>query len=112
LDAAADRAVALSARLPSAQPWPAELRNLLACVLVRLGRPRDALEQFRLTGPYATSFPWDRDADDPLGRFLEVRQEALRAVASGAGAAGADASAAGSGRSRGERRGRPEPGGH
>ena len=112
LDAAADRAAVLSARLPSAQPWPAELRNLLAYVLVRLGRSRDALEQFRLTGPYATSFPWDRDADDPLGRFLEVRQEVLRAVVSGAGTSGTDASGMVSGRPGSERRGRPEPGGH
>lgn len=90
----------------------AELRNLLAYVLVRLGRSRDALEQFRLTGPYATSFPWDRDADDPLGRFLEVRQEVLRAVASGAGTTGTDASGTVSGRPGSERRGQPDPGGH
>ncbi|MEW1869782.1 hypothetical protein AB0420_16875 [Streptomyces caelestis] len=83
LEAAADRAVALSARLPAGRPWPAELRNLLAYVLVRLERRRDALEQLRLTGPYATSFPWDRDADDPLGRFLEVRQSVRAAVAAG-----------------------------
>ncbi|MFF8583498.1 hypothetical protein OIE82_25740 [Streptomyces althioticus] len=112
LDAAADRAAALSARLPPAQPWPAELRNLLAHVLVRLGRRRDALEQFRLTGPYATSFPWDRDADDPLGRFLEVRQDVLLAVASGSESTGTDASGARSGRPGSERRGRPEPRDH
>ncbi|NEC50136.1 hypothetical protein G3I18_16365, partial [Actinospica acidiphila] len=112
LDAAADRAAALSARLPSAQPWPAELRNLLAHVLVRLGRRRDALEQFRLTGPYATSFPWDRDADDPLGRFLEVRQDVLLAVASGSESTGTDASGARSGGPGTERRGRPDPRDH
>lgn len=83
LDAAADRAAALSARLPAGQSWPAELRNLLTYVLVRLGRRRDALEQLRLTGPYATSFPWDREAEDPLGRFLEVRRGVVAAVASG-----------------------------
>ncbi|MFI1418021.1 hypothetical protein ACH4VX_08500 [Streptomyces sp. NPDC020731] len=83
LEAAADRAAALSARLPADQSWPAELRNLLTYVLVRLDRRRDALEQLRLTGPYATSFPWDRDADDPLGRFLEVRRSVRVAVASG-----------------------------
>ncbi|MBD0842655.1 MULTISPECIES: hypothetical protein [unclassified Streptomyces] len=75
LDAAADRAVALSARLPLADPWPAEIRNLLTFVLVRLGRRADALEQLRLTGPYVTSFPWDRFSDDPLGHCLRVREE-------------------------------------
>jgi hypothetical protein len=73
LDAAADRAVALSAGYAPADPWPAEVRNLLAHVLVRLYRWDDALEQLRLIGPYATSFPWERDGDDPLARFLRVR---------------------------------------
>ncbi|GHB30989.1 hypothetical protein GCM10010377_21630 [Streptomyces viridiviolaceus] len=81
LDAAADRAVALSARCPAADPWAAELRNLLTYVLVRLDRHRDAAEQLRLTGPYVTSFPWDRDADDPLGRFLQVREDVRAAAA-------------------------------
>ncbi|WP_077797709.1 hypothetical protein [Streptomyces sp. JHA26] len=80
LDAAADRAIALSAAYPAADPWPAELRNLLTYVLVRLERPRDAAEQLRLTGPYVTSFPWDRDTDDPLGRFLQVRGSVRAAV--------------------------------
>ncbi|GGV15790.1 hypothetical protein GCM10010293_08810 [Streptomyces griseoflavus] len=84
LEDAADRAVALSAGLPADQSWPAELRNLLTYVLVRLERWQDALEQLRLTGPYATSFPWDREAEDPLGRFLEVRQGVGALVASGA----------------------------
>ncbi|MFG2516620.1 hypothetical protein [Streptomyces sp. NPDC048584] len=83
LDVAADRAAALSGRLPEGRPSLAEPRNLLTYVLVRLERRRDALEQLRLTGPYATSFPWDREADDPLGRFLEVRQNVRAAVASG-----------------------------
>ncbi len=77
LHAAADRAIALSALHPPAEPWAAELRNLLAYVLVRLDRPADAAEQLRLTGPYVTSFPWDRDTDDPLGRFLQVRADLL-----------------------------------
>ncbi|MFF8590080.1 hypothetical protein ACF061_01335 [Streptomyces sp. NPDC015220] len=76
LDAAADRAVELSGRLPADRPWPAaEIRNLLAYVLIRLGRRRDALDQLRLIGPYATSFPWDRVSDDPLGLFLELRAD-------------------------------------
>ncbi|MFD7546610.1 hypothetical protein [Streptomyces sp. NPDC059816] len=73
LDAAVDRAVRLSARLAPADPWPAEVRNILICVLVRLERWPEALEQLRRTGPYATSFPWDRFSDDPLGQFLELR---------------------------------------
>ncbi|MFJ5528463.1 hypothetical protein [Streptomyces sp. NPDC093261] len=73
LDAAADRAIALSSRYAPADPRPAEVRNLLAYVLVALGRRPDALTQLRLIGPYATSFPWDRFSDDPLGRFLELR---------------------------------------
>ncbi|MEU6808425.1 hypothetical protein ABZ920_05335 [Streptomyces sp. NPDC046831] len=75
LDAAADRAVALSARFPAADPWPAEMRNLLAYVLIRLERRADASAQLRLIGPYATSFPWDRVSDDPLGLFLTLRDD-------------------------------------
>ncbi|MFE5817794.1 hypothetical protein [Streptomyces sp. NPDC056479] len=75
LDAAADRALALSARFPAADLWPAAIRNKLTYVLVRLGRWEDALGQLRLIGPYATSFPWSRSSEDPLGRFLEVREE-------------------------------------
>ncbi|GHH02353.1 hypothetical protein [Streptomyces lanatus] len=89
LDQAADRAVALSARFPAADLWPAVIRNKLTYVLVRLGRWEDALEQLRLIGPYATSFPWSRLSDDPLGRFLEVRDEVgLRVAASGAARGG------------------------
>ncbi|MGY0023338.1 hypothetical protein [Streptomyces sp. cg35] len=73
LDAAADLAIELSRTYEAADPWPAEVRNLLACVLVELERWPDALEQLRLVGPYATSFPWDRLSDDPLGLFLERR---------------------------------------
>ncbi|MET8568663.1 hypothetical protein [Streptomyces sp. NPDC004783] len=105
LHAAADRAIALSAAHPPADPWPAELRNLLAYVLVRLERPREAAEQLRLTGPYVTSFPWDRDADDPLGRFLQVRGN-LRAALADTGPA------AGSRHPRTGRGGRFCPGGH
>ncbi|MHA5048580.1 hypothetical protein [Streptomyces sp. SD15] len=73
LDAAADLAIAVSATYPAADPWPAEVRNLLTYVLIRLERWTDALEQLRLIGPYATSFPWDRVSDDPLSQFLELR---------------------------------------
>ncbi|NEB01623.1 hypothetical protein [Streptomyces sp. SID13726] len=78
LDAAADRAIELSAGFPAADAWPAEIRNKLVYVLVRLDRWTDALEELRLIGPYATSFPWSRESDDPLGRFLEVREEVRR----------------------------------
>ncbi|MEG3626196.1 hypothetical protein [Streptomyces poriticola] len=83
LDAAADLAVTLSAGYPEADPWPAELRNLLAYVLVRLERWPEALEQLRLTGPYVTSFPWDRGVEDPLARFLQVREGVRAAAAHG-----------------------------
>nr|WP_174863818.1 hypothetical protein [Streptomyces galbus] len=78
LDAAADRALALSARLPVSDPWPAEIRNVLAYVLKRLRRLDEALDQLRVLGPYATSFPWDQLSDDPLGHFLAVRDRIRR----------------------------------
>ncbi|CAM5634597.1 hypothetical protein [Streptomyces canus] len=78
LDAAADRAIELSATFAAADLWPAEVRNKLVYVLVRLGRWTDALEQLRMIGPYATSFPWGRESEDPLARFLEVREEVRR----------------------------------
>ncbi|MFI2433930.1 hypothetical protein [Streptomyces sp. NPDC018693] len=80
LHAAADRAIVLSAGLPSADPGPAGIRNVLVYVLTRLGRRDDALVQLRLLGPYATSFPWDRVSDDPLGHFLTVREEIVRGL--------------------------------
>lgn len=82
LDAAADRAIALSAEYAPGDPWPAEVRNLLTYVLVGLQRWEDALRQLRLIGPYATSFPWDRVSDDPLGQFLELRDGVRLQVAS------------------------------
>ncbi|MFC3576325.1 hypothetical protein ACFOZ0_24200 [Streptomyces yaanensis] len=82
LDAAADRAIALSSRYAPADPWPAEVRNLLTFVLVALERWEDASTQLRMIGPYATSFPWDRVSDDPLGRFLDVRNRVRLRVTS------------------------------
>ncbi|MFE3324110.1 hypothetical protein [Streptomyces sp. NPDC059176] len=81
VDAAADRAIALSSRYRAADPWPAEVRNLLVFVLIARGRWEDALEQFRTIGPYATSFPWSRLTDDPLGQFLEARDGVRTEVA-------------------------------
>jgi hypothetical protein len=72
LDAAADLAIALSATLRGGRPvarrgpQPADLRPHPPRTLD--GRP----DQLRLIGPYATSFPWDRISDDPLGQFLEA----------------------------------------
>ncbi|MFD5031263.1 hypothetical protein ACFWM0_12715 [Streptomyces sp. NPDC058405] len=82
IDAAADLAVAVSAEYEAGDAWPAEVRNLLAYVLVRRGRWSAALEQFRLIGPYATSFPWTCFTDDPLGQFLETRDGVRIQVAS------------------------------
>ncbi|MEU6251755.1 hypothetical protein [Streptomyces sp. NPDC047043] len=75
LDAAADRAIALSVRFPAADPWPAEVRNKLMYVLVRLDRWQEALTEAHRIGPYATSFPWSRLSDDPLAMFLKVRAD-------------------------------------
>lgn len=83
LDAAADLAITVSATYAAGDSWPAEVRNLLAYVLVRLERWEEALEQLRLIGPYATSFPWDRVSDDPLGQFLELRDGVRLEVAAG-----------------------------
>jgi hypothetical protein len=82
MDRAADLAIEVSGCYPAADPWPAEARNLLAYVLVRRGRWADALEQFRMIGPYATSFPWTRFSDDPLRDFLETREGVRLQVAS------------------------------
>ncbi|MFE2637197.1 hypothetical protein ACFXKX_10030 [Streptomyces scopuliridis] len=82
IDAAADLAIAVSAEYETGDPWPAEVRNLLAYVLVERGRWEEALEQFRLIGPYATSFPWTSFTDDPLGQFLESRHAVRIQVAS------------------------------
>ncbi|GGW32385.1 hypothetical protein [Streptomyces xantholiticus] len=81
IDAAADLAVTLSGEYGPGDPWPAEVRNLLAYVLVARGRWDEALAQFRLIGPYATSFPWSSVTEDPLGRFLQTRDGARIEVA-------------------------------
>ncbi|MFB6990072.1 hypothetical protein ACFC0C_19970 [Streptomyces sp. NPDC056178] len=81
IDAAADLAITLSASFAPGDPWPAETRNLLAFVLVARGRWEEALEQFRQIGPHAASFPWSSVSDDPLGRFLDTRDDARRRAA-------------------------------
>ena len=82
IDAAADLAITLSGAYRPGDLWPAEVRNLLAYVLVVRGRWDEALEQFRLIGPQATSFPWSSVSDDPLGQFLDARDGARLQVAS------------------------------
>ncbi|MEV2233332.1 hypothetical protein AB0H69_32805 [Streptomyces phaeochromogenes] len=83
LDTAADLAISVSGEYATADPWPAEVRNLLIYVLIRLERWQDALAELHRIGPYATSFPWDRVSDDPLGQFLELRDGIRIEVASG-----------------------------
>lgn len=82
IDAAADAAIRLSAAYRPGDPWPAEVRNLLAYVLLARGRWGEALEQFTLIGQHATSFPWSSVSDDALGRFLDARDGARLQVAS------------------------------
>ncbi|MGW0469519.1 hypothetical protein ACWDX6_30370 [Streptomyces sp. NPDC003027] len=81
IDAAADRAITLSADYPAGDPWPAEVRNVLVYVLLRRRRWDEALEEFRRVGAYATSFPWTLVGDDPLARFLAARDAARLEVA-------------------------------
>jgi hypothetical protein len=114
IDAAADRAAQLSARYLSGDPWPAEVRNLLVYVLIARGRWDEALDQFHAIGPYATSFPWNRVTDDPLGQFLEARDGVRIEVASATPIRGGrrtrstGRAVAGQGRAAG----RPVPGDH
>ncbi|MFF4769056.1 hypothetical protein ACFY1V_21340 [Streptomyces sp. NPDC001255] len=71
--AAAERAQALSARFAAGDPWPAEVRNLLVYVLVRLRAWDAAFQEVRRVGPLVTSLPWARLSDDPLAQFMDVR---------------------------------------
>ncbi|QES15639.1 hypothetical protein DEJ45_26870 [Streptomyces venezuelae] len=94
VDLAADRALELSAAFPVGDPWPAEVRNLLAYVLVERERWGEAREEFGRIGAHATSFPWGgapgagrgavredsppssqprSNRADPLRRFLAAR---------------------------------------
>ncbi|WP_030542954.1 hypothetical protein [Streptomyces albus] len=83
VDAAVELAIGMSARYAPGDPWPAEVRNVLALVLIIRGRWADALHQFRLIGPHATAFPWTAVSDDPLGQFLETRDGTRLQVAAG-----------------------------
>ncbi|MZE81436.1 hypothetical protein GTY57_32160, partial [Streptomyces sp. SID5475] len=83
IDAAVELAIGMSARYAPGDPWPAEVRNVLALLLILRGRWEDALHQFRLIGPHATAFPWTAVSDDPLGQFLEMRDGTRLQVAAG-----------------------------
>jgi hypothetical protein len=81
--AATERAQALSARFADGDPWPAEVRNLLVYVLVRLRLWGAALQEVRRVGTLVTSFPWARLSDDPLAQFMDVRDGVRVEVAAG-----------------------------
>ncbi|MFI8964569.1 hypothetical protein ACIGO8_20930 [Streptomyces sp. NPDC053493] len=81
IDAAADRALALSAEYPVGDLWPADVRNLLVHLLVERGRWHDAFAEFGRIGGQATTFPWTLVAADPLSGFLEARALAVREAA-------------------------------
>ncbi|WP_432159349.1 hypothetical protein [Streptomyces sp. NRRL F-5630] len=89
--AAAERARALSARFAEGDPWPAEVRNLLVYVLVRLRAWDAALQEVRRVGPLVTSLPWARLSDDPLARFMDVRDGVRVEAAAAAHPRGTDA---------------------
>ncbi|MFJ9429787.1 hypothetical protein ACIRQY_08985 [Streptomyces sp. NPDC101490] len=76
IDRAADRALVLSGGFPVGDPWPAEVRNLLAYVLVERARWEEAREEFGRIGAHATSFPWGAGREDPLRAFLTARDRA------------------------------------
>ena len=84
LDAAADRAIGLSGRFPG--PTPGRPNPEPADVRPRPARPPGGRPaQLRLTGPYATSFPWGRLRTIPLGPFPA---RCVRTCAVGASAPG------------------------
>lgn len=71
-DAAIARARGLSAWHERGDREPAEVRNVLAQMLILRQRWEEALEEFRAIGVYATAFPWSRTGE-PLSEFLEMR---------------------------------------
>jgi hypothetical protein len=72
IDAAIERAQDLSAWHPPGGREPAEVRNVLAQMLILRKRWAAALDQFRAIGAHATRFPWSLTGE-PLGEFLEMR---------------------------------------
>ncbi|MEU8620004.1 hypothetical protein [Streptomyces sp. NPDC048623] len=112
IDAAADRALALSAEYPAGDLWPGEVRNLLVHVLVERGRWSDALAEFGRIGPHASTFPWSLTADDPLRGFLDARARTVREVARRTPLRAVPPEPYGAGPGDADRGGRSGPGGH
>ncbi|MER6095504.1 hypothetical protein ABT154_06500 [Streptomyces sp. NPDC001728] len=126
VDRAADRALALSAAFPAGDPWPAEVRNLLAYVLMERARWEEAREEFRRIGAHATSFPWGagRGAGPGAGPGATggsapgagpeaVREDPLRSFLAARDRVGGGAARRGPFRGTGGgRAGRGAPGGH
>ncbi|MBD0708531.1 MULTISPECIES: hypothetical protein [unclassified Streptomyces] len=78
IDRAVDRGRALSQSFAVGDPWPAEVRNLLAHVLMERARWEEAREEFGRIGAHATSFPWGAGGVDPLRGFLAARDRTRR----------------------------------
>lgn len=62
---------------PQARSLPL-MRHWLAYLLHLAGRNREAIEQFRLIGPFAGADPWRR-WQNPAAKFCEVRAQAVLA---------------------------------
>ncbi|MFI6639741.1 hypothetical protein [Streptomyces sp. NPDC050504] len=73
IEAALDRALALSAGYAPGDPEAAGFRNHLALMLTVTKRWDDALEVFRAIGVHATTYPWRYLGPDPRTHFLEMR---------------------------------------
>lgn len=71
-DAALARARELSAWHERGDRECAEVRNVLAQMLILRQRWPEALKEFRAIGVYATAFPWSLTGE-PLHEFLEMR---------------------------------------
>ncbi|WP_370411965.1 hypothetical protein [Streptomyces fradiae] len=112
IDAAADRALALSAEYPAGDLWPGEVRNLLVHVLAERRRWTEALAEFGRIGPHASTFPWSLVAEDPLRGFLEARSRTVREVARRTPLRAAPPEPYGAGPGDADRGGRSGPGGH
>jgi hypothetical protein len=73
VDTAIAGAQELSAWHPAGDREAAEVRNVLAQLLILRKRWAEALGQFRAIGVHATGFPWSRLGEQPLREFLEMR---------------------------------------
>lgn len=84
VDAAITGALELSAWHHPGDREPAEVRNVLAQMLILRGRWSEALDEFRAIGVHATSFPWHRTGE-PRREFLEMRTGVRVQLASAVG---------------------------